>query len=55
MASTFGAHGAGRVRQYLASPSASNLYGLGDVVLSPLMPYIRAIETQGQAKGERSK
>ena len=46
LASRLGGDSVVRVRRYLDFPSSSNLFGLGDVLLSPLMPYIRVLETQ---------
>lgn len=42
----YGAEGAGLVRRYLASPSLENLYRLGPIMTSRLMPYIRAAQHQ---------
>ena len=45
---TFGQDGLDRVRRYLSDPSGANLYRLGHIVTSPLMPYIRAAREQEQ-------
>ena len=42
----FGQDGLDRVRRYLADPSRANLYRLGLIMTSPLMPYIRAAHDQ---------
>ena len=48
----FGQEGLDRVRRYLAEPSRANLYRLGVILTSPLMPYIRA--THDQERGLRA-
>ena len=45
---TFGQDGLDRVRRYLSDPSGVNLYRLGHIMTSPLMPYIRAAREQEQ-------
>ena len=47
----FGQDGLDRVRRYFADPSQANLYGLGLVMTSPLMPYIRAAQDQERGQG----
>jgi hypothetical protein len=42
VARTFGTDGLDRVRRYFADPCSANLYRLGLIMTSPLMPYIRA-------------
>jgi hypothetical protein len=42
IADRFGQDGVARVRAFLADPSDSNLHRLGPVMLSPIMPYLRA-------------
>lgn len=42
----YGSEGASRVRHYLFNPSAENLYRLGPIMTSRLMPYIRAAQHQ---------
>lgn len=42
----FGPEGATLVRRYLSNPSPENLYRLGPIMTSRLMPYIRAIQHQ---------
>lgn len=41
-ATRFGQDGVARVRVFLADPSDSNMHRLGSVILSPIMPYLRA-------------
>lgn len=43
---SFGAEGASRVRRYFSDPSPANLYRLGPIMTSRLMPYIRAAQDQ---------
>lgn len=43
---SFGQDGLDRVRRYLADPSRVNLYRLGPIMTSPLMPYIQAAHDQ---------
>ena len=45
---SFGQDGLDRVRRYLSDPSGANLYRLGHIMTSPLMPYIRAAREQEQ-------
>lgn len=42
----YGVDGASLLRRYLASPSLENLYRLGPIMTSRLMPYIRAAQHQ---------
>lgn len=42
----FGQDGLDRVRRYFAEPSRANLYQMGLIMTSPLMPYIRASTDQ---------
>jgi len=51
VAKRFGKDGADRVRRYLLDPSRSNLYQLGSIMTSPLMPYIRAAIDQERVRG----
>lgn len=48
---TFGSEGLDRVRCYFAEPTRENLYRLGPIMISPLMPYIRAVHDQQSAQG----
>ncbi|MCW0090596.1 hypothetical protein QOU69_14575 [Burkholderia pseudomallei] len=52
VARSFGADGARRVRSYLADPTPANLYRLGPIMTSRLMPYIRAAQHQHQERTE---
>ncbi len=51
----FGSDGACRVQRYLSNPSPKNLYRLGPIMTSRLMPYIRAAQyqQQDQSKGDQ--
>lgn len=51
VARDFGQEGLDRVRRYFAEPSHANLYRLGLIMTSPLMPYIRA--AHDQERGQR--
>jgi hypothetical protein len=42
VAAAFGREGLDRIRGYLADPDRRNVWHLGSLVSSPLMPYIRA-------------
>lgn len=50
---SFGAEGESRVRRYFSDPSPMNLYRLGPIMTSRLMPYIRA--AQGRRRQERTE
>ena len=52
VARDFGVDGAGRVRRYLLDPTRANLYLLGPIVMSRLMPYIHAAQHQGRMEGD---
>ena len=52
VARNFGADGASRVRRYLSDPTPTNLYRLGPIMTSRLMPYIRAAQHQQQERTE---
>lgn len=47
----FGQDGLDRIRRYFADPSRANLYRLGLIMTSPLMPYIRAAHDQERGQG----
>lgn len=49
---SFGVEGASRVKRYLSDPTATNLYRLGPIMTSRLMPYIQ--EAQHQQQRERT-
>lgn len=48
VAKSFGQDGVARVRRYFSNPSLTNLYLLGPVLTSPLLPYIRAVQARQQ-------
>jgi hypothetical protein len=49
---SFGAEGASHVRRYLSDPNPTNLYRLGPIMTSRLMPYIRAAQHQQKKRTE---
>jgi hypothetical protein len=49
----YGSEGACHVRRYLSNPSTENLYRLGPIMTSRLMPYIRAAQHQQHHQYER--
>lgn len=51
----YGSKGASRVRRYLSNPSPENLYRLGPIMTSCLMPYIRAAQHQQRDRTEGSQ
>lgn len=48
----YGSEGARHVRRYLSDPSPENLYRLGPIMTSRLMPYIRAAQHQQRDRTE---
>lgn len=48
----YGSAGVSRVRRYLSNPSQENLYRLGPIMTSRLMPYIRAAQHQQRDRTE---
>ncbi|CAB3648091.1 hypothetical protein LMG3431_02627 [Achromobacter pestifer] len=51
----YGAEGARNVKRYLSNPSPENLYRLGSIMTSRLMPYIRAVQHQQRDPTEGDK
>lgn len=51
----YGAEGASHVRRYFSNPSPENLYRLGPIMTSRLMPYIRAAQHQQRDRTEGTK
>jgi hypothetical protein len=52
VARNFGADGASRVRRYFSDPTPTNLYRLGSIMTSRLMPYIQEAQHQQQERTE---
>ncbi|MDH6165553.1 hypothetical protein M2282_000681 [Variovorax boronicumulans] len=48
----YGADGASNVKRYLSNPSSENLYRLGPIIKSRLIPYIRAAKHQQRNRTE---
>lgn len=51
----YGAEGASNVKRYLSNPNTENLYRLGPIMTSRLMPYIQAVQHQQRNRTERGQ